>query len=148
MGAGGLPRIVTDATARIWMSGESLALFRRLLRELRVSPLPPPVVRKARFNARQLWQFYSKAGDPELVLALQQEARAALRLLRWCGSLPQVRGGAGGVPQIAPRPLQAPPVPHLPRRQTAGAACRRPVAHPPLLPPPTARPPPPRAGAL
>lgn len=92
------------------MSRQSLALYRRLLLTLRDSPVPAPVQRKVKYNARQLWGLYSKVNDPEAIASLHGEARAAVRVLRWLKGLPQVRGRAGALWQgqitgrQAPRP--------------------------------------------
>lgn len=70
------------------------SLYRSLLREVR-RVRAAPLQRKLGYNIRQLFDFYSGSppASPELLAALHDEARAALRVLRWLRGLPEVRGG-------------------------------------------------------
>ena len=74
------------------MSLESLHLYRLFLRHTRQISATP-VQRKLRYNARQIWAFYSDVRDPETLSTLHEEAKAAVRVLRFLEALPQVRGG-------------------------------------------------------
>ena len=71
---------------------ESLHLYRLFLRHTRQISATP-VQRKLRYNARQIWAFYSDVRDPETLSTLHEEAKAAVRVLRFLEALPQVRGG-------------------------------------------------------
>lgn len=71
------------------MNQQSLALYRALLREARQLKDAAPVQRKVCYNARQLWSFYARTQDPETLHSLHEEARAAVRVLRWLRALPK-----------------------------------------------------------
>ena len=75
------------------MSRESLHLYRLFLRHT-AQISATPVQRKLRYNAHQIWAFYREVRDPETLSTLHEEARAAVRVLRFLETLPQVRLGA------------------------------------------------------
>lgn len=67
-----------------------MRLYRAVLREVRQFAVAP-LQRKLRYNARQIWSFFDGVRDPETLQSLHEEARAAVRVLRWLKALPKVR---------------------------------------------------------
>lgn len=84
----------------------SIQLYRRLLRALKdaEAPLPAPVARKLAFNIRQLFDFY-RGASVNTTHDLHEDGAAALRLLRWLRTLPEV-GGRDQERQPAPASRQ------------------------------------------
>lgn len=84
----------------------SIQLYRRLLRALKdaEAPLPGPVARKLAFNIRQLFDFY-RGASVNTTHDLHDDGAAALRLLRWLRTLPEV-GGRDQERQPDPAPRQ------------------------------------------
>jgi hypothetical protein len=74
------------------MSQQSLALYRAFLKEARQLKQAPPVARKLCYNARQLWSFYAHVKEPDTLHGLHEQARAAVRVVRWLKALPKASG--------------------------------------------------------
>lgn len=73
----------------------AIRLYRSLLREIR-GLREAPLRRKLRYNARQLWEAHREERDPQALAALQGEAAAAVRVVRWLQALPKASGARLG----------------------------------------------------
>lgn len=69
---------------------ETLRLWRHLLKEIRGIP-SGPVRRKARSNARELFELHRQESRGDRLEELHKDGAAALRVLGWFGSLSLVR---------------------------------------------------------
>lgn len=118
---------------------QGVQLYRALLRSLRqADALPAPLKSKAAFNVRQLFEFYRNRADPTTAESLLEDGRAALRLLQWLRTLPQVCGPGIRGGQAPRRPGRRPPGPATHPPPTARAAALPPSRCPPACPaPPT-----------
>jgi hypothetical protein len=71
--------------------GNAASIYRTLIRAARSFPVRP-VGRKIEYNCREVFEVYRGETDTQLIAALEEDAAAALRVIRWCESLPPVRG--------------------------------------------------------
>lgn len=115
---------------------QGVHLYRALLRSLRqADALPAPLKSKAAFNVRQLFDFYRNRADPTTAESLLEDGRAALRLLQWLRTLPQVCGPGIRGGQASRRPGRRPPGPATHPPPTAAPPLSLPPAAPPPAPP-------------
>lgn len=69
---------------------ESLHLYRKLLVAVKGIPVQP-IQRKLRYNIRELFDLYSSPQTDSELEKLHRDAQAAVQVLNWFKTLPQVR---------------------------------------------------------
>lgn len=67
----------------------SIQLYRQLFRAAKAFPVQP-VGRKIAYNCRELFDWYRQESRPEELQSLHEDAHAALRVISWMRTLPEV----------------------------------------------------------